>query len=87
MDQSSALELYIKKFSDYDPVLSAHIIETMDIEESLRVFDDLPADVSKTIFENLQNENAAKLLGSRRHTERNGAAQDIPYRRRLPDGA
>lgn len=63
MDQSSALELYIKKFSDYDPVLSAHIIETMDIEESLGVFDDLPADVSKTIFENLQNEYAAKLLG------------------------
>jgi len=63
MDQTSALELYIKKFSDYDPVLSAHIIETMDIEESLGVFDDLPADVSKTIFENLQNEYAAKLLG------------------------
>ena len=63
MDNSSALELYIKKFSDYDPVLSAHIIETMDVDESLGVFDDLPADVSRTIFENLQNEYAAELLG------------------------
>ena len=63
MDNSSALELYIKKFSDYDPVLSAHIIETMDVDESLAVFDDLPPGVSKTIFENLQNEYAAELLG------------------------
>ena len=63
MDNSSALELYIKKFSDYDPVLSAHIIETMDVDESLGVFDNLPTDVSKTIFENLQNEYAAELLG------------------------
>ncbi|MCL4243751.1 MAG: magnesium transporter [Candidatus Dadabacteria bacterium] len=63
MDNSSALELYIKKFSDYDPVLSAHIIETMDIDESLGVFDNLPTDVSRTIFENLQNEYAAELLG------------------------
>ncbi len=63
MDNSSALELYIKKFSDYDPVLSAHIIETMDVDESLGVFDNLPTDVSRTIFENLQNEYAAELLG------------------------
>ncbi len=63
MDNSSALELYIKKFSDYDPVLSAHIIETMDVDESLDVFENLPRDVSKTIFENLQNEYAAELLG------------------------
>ncbi len=63
MDSSSALELYIKKFSDYDPVLSAHIIETMDVDESLGVFDNLPTDVSRTIFENLQNEYAAELLG------------------------
>ncbi|MGD9651664.1 MAG: magnesium transporter, partial [Candidatus Dadabacteria bacterium] len=44
-------------------VLSAHIIETMDVDESLGVFDNLPTDVSRTIFENLQNEYAAELLG------------------------
>lgn len=63
MSDTAALELYIKKFSDYDPVLSAHVMETMDIDESLGVFSDLPADVSKTIFENLQNDYAARLLG------------------------
>ena len=64
MFEGSPLEYYIKKFSDYDPVISAHVIETMDIEESAEVFGSLPPQISKTIFENLQNEYAAKLLGS-----------------------
>ncbi len=63
MYDGSPLEFYIKKFSDYDPIISAHVIETMDVEESAEVFKSLPVSVSKTIFENLQNEYAAKLLG------------------------
>jgi len=63
MLEGSPLEFYIKKFSDYDPVISAHVIETMDVGESAEVFRSLPASVSKTIFENLQNEYAAKVLG------------------------
>ncbi|MEW6144282.1 MAG: magnesium transporter [Thermodesulfobacteriota bacterium] len=63
MFQGSPLEYYIKKFSEYDPVISAHVIETMDVEESAEVFKSLPPHVSKTIFENLQNEYAAMLLG------------------------
>ena len=63
MFEGSPLEYYIKKFSDYDPVISAHVIETMDTEESAEVFKSLPPRISKTIFENLQNEYAAKLLG------------------------
>lgn len=59
----SPLEFYVKKFSEYDPVISAHVIETMDADESAEVLKSLPADVSKTIFENLQNEYAALLLG------------------------
>lgn len=59
----SPLEFYVKKFSEYDPVISAHVIETMDADESAEVLKSLPADVSKTIFENLQNEYAAMLLG------------------------
>jgi magnesium transporter len=62
MLDSSPLELYVKKFSDYDPVISAHVIETMEIEESAEVFKSIPAEISKTIFENLQNEYAARLL-------------------------
>ncbi|MEQ9619708.1 MAG: magnesium transporter [Deltaproteobacteria bacterium] len=62
MNQGSPLEFYIQKFSDYDPVISAHVIETMDIEESIEVFESLPVGITKTIFENLQNEYAAKLL-------------------------
>jgi magnesium transporter len=64
MLDSSPLELYVKKFSDYDPVISAHVIETMEIEESAEVFKSIPAEISKTIFENLQNEYAARLLES-----------------------
>lgn len=64
MLESSPLELYVKKFSDYDPVISAHVIETMEIEESAEVFKSIPAEISKTIFENLQNEYAARLLES-----------------------
>ncbi len=63
MLEGSPLEFYIKKFSDYDPIISAHVIETMDVGESAEVFKSLPVSVSKTIFENLQNEYAAKLLG------------------------
>jgi magnesium transporter len=63
MPEGSPLEFYIKKFSEYDPILSAHVVETMDVNESVEVFNMLPAEVSKTIFENLQNEYAAKLLG------------------------
>lgn len=63
MLEGSPLEFYIKKFSDYDPIISAHVIETMDVGESAEVFRSLPASVSKTIFENLQNEYAAKVLG------------------------
>jgi len=64
MLDSSPLEIYVKKFSDYDPVISAHVIETMEIEESAEVFKSIPAEISKTIFENLQNEYAARLLES-----------------------
>ncbi|MFI5323403.1 MAG: magnesium transporter [Thermodesulfobacteriota bacterium] len=63
MLEGSPLEFYIKKFSEYDPILSAHVLETMDVDESTEVFRSLPAQVSKTIFENLQNDYAAKLLG------------------------
>lgn len=63
MLEGSPLEFYIKKFSDYDPIISAHVIETMDVGESAEVFKSLPVSVSKTIFENLQNEYAAKVLG------------------------
>ena len=63
MFEGSPLEYYIKKFSEYDPVISAHVIETMDVEESAEVFKSLPPHISKTIFENLQNEYAARLLG------------------------
>jgi magnesium transporter len=63
MLDGSPLEFYIKKFSEYDPILSAHVLETMDVDESVEVLKSLPAQVSKTIFENLQNEYAAKLLG------------------------
>ncbi len=63
MFEGSPLEYYIKKFSEYDPVISAHVIETMDVEESAEVLKSLPADISKTIFENLQNDYAARLLG------------------------
>ena len=38
MFEGSPLEYYIKKFSEYDPVISAHVIETMDVEESGEVF-------------------------------------------------
>jgi magnesium transporter len=63
MFDGSPLEYYIKKFSEYDPVISAHVIETMDVEESAEVLKSLPGEVSKTIFENLQNEYAAMVLG------------------------
>jgi magnesium transporter len=63
MFDGSPLEYYIKKFSEYDPVISAHVIETMEVEESAEVFKSLPPHISKTIFENLQNEYAAMLLG------------------------
>jgi magnesium transporter len=61
--EGSPLEFYVKKFSEYDPVISAHVIETLDVEESAEVLKSLPGEVSKTIFENLQNEYAAMVLG------------------------
>jgi magnesium transporter len=61
--EGSPLEFYVKKFSEYDPVISAHVIETLDVDDSAEVLKSLPAEVSKTIFENLQNEYAALLLG------------------------
>lgn len=61
--EGSPLEFYVKKFSEYDPVIPAHVIETMDADESAEVLKSLPSEVSKTIFENLQNEYAAALLG------------------------
>lgn len=61
--EGTPLEFYVKKFSEYDPVISAHVIETLDADDSAEVLKSLPAEVSKTIFENLQNEYAALLLG------------------------
>ena len=61
--EGTPLEFYVKKFSEYDPVISAHVIETLDVDDSAEVLKSLPAEVSKTIFENLQNEYAALLLG------------------------
>jgi magnesium transporter len=61
--EGSPLEFYVKKFSEYDPVISAHVIETLDADDSAEVLKSLPAEVSETIFENLQNDYAALLLG------------------------